>query len=197
MKNSLESCFCCIQVVFLYLGGWMMITNITTENPSLGSVRTYLDDDPKNLISLETKNFALSSIGLQALHAVTPFTQLRITCYKPSVGRYVDVMTSTDTQGGVDIFNYLVFGIDAYNGVEKFDLPCDSYVALSQDTSKLSKLCPEKRSYVTENTRMYTFPVYGHDDSGTYHVSIGEYDNRYECDDASGSNEGNWVYFVR
>ena len=96
----------------------------------------------------------LSQHGLNQLSTVHNFTQIRITCSKPSHGRRLDIMTTTTTNG-IWARDWMLARVN-----HNYAPPsCGSYERLPQDSSYIGSHCERWRGEY-ENERWFNAPIY-------------------------------------
>lgn len=179
---------------FIYLnifpsGGWMMIGNFTISSESNLFTASNVARSTITGALAAIKNgqsSVLTMLQLQDLRSQKFFTEFRIKCYKPSVGRSVHLVLFKE-----DYINGLLYTSLSITTLQKGEY----YRALNDDRSSIGSA-----SYATciSYSNLYSHALYTH---GLGHVQI-ESTSRLECDDynngiSSFSNTGNWEFFVR
>ena len=134
---------------------------------------------------------------VQQLQIITQFKQLRFECYKPSIGRRIDIATK-DNAKGLAVLHYFLFHNISKAGA------CGSYKRLPNDNSLSTTDCLSWYEKLWGHTgddysrQMYEqlFFTWGY-----YHFMLGSENhagNRWECDDYTNADKrGEWKYYFR
>ena len=133
---------------------------------------------------------------VKQLQIITNFKQLRFECYKPSIGRRIDIATKVNAEGLAVLHLFLFRNISNPQA-------CQSYKRLPNDNSLLTADCiswSEGKwggSFGISTLTMYELPFYK---GYAYHFMLGSsrFIDRWECDDyASTDKRGEWNYYFR
>ena len=173
--------------IFLILGGWLLVSNITMESstpPSQLPVKT-------SYRGITSDQMVLTKTAMNELRTHLSFTQLRFHCSKNN-GRTFHVTTVANSTGEA-VVQYFSGQTDVQPA------SCGSYVRMEKDNSYLAGGCKRWQNSgrwgagVNED-RLYNHAAYV---PSLYHWISGP--SRWECDDHSvGVTAGDfWKIYVR
>ncbi|XP_066932481.1 uncharacterized protein [Clytia hemisphaerica] len=178
-------------------GGWMLIANYTIPSTEITQAFNYGDLDAFE--ELATGNFFLdSNVYLPIINAWFPINEFRCYCYKPSVGRIVDLATDPSTDLGSYI-NRFILGKEP----KKICSPPCGLRSLPNDQSELIHQVTSIGWGITAQY-LYRAPFLKGDN---IHILLWRYKQRYECDDVTDQlysdsdyyntfYAGNWKYYI-
>ena len=173
--------------IFLILGGWLLVSNITMESstpPSQLPVKT-------SYRGITSDQMVLTKTAMNELRTHLSFTQLRFHCSKNN-GRTFHVTTVANSTGEA-VVQYFSGQTDVQPA------SCGSYVRMENDNSYLAGGCKRWQNSGrwgggANEDRLYNHAAYV---SFLYHWVSGP--SRWECDDYSvGVTAGDfWKIYVR
>ena len=176
-------------------GGWMAIFNFTNvAGQPTGRPSNAFPNNLEYLSTIKDGNNRISWTILKRLMTTEGYTQIRIFCRKPDVGRTVDIATTNDSKGEAVIKHF------AENDVRPE--ACGSFYRLPTDDSVISQHCLDwgkdgkwghgslVGAFAWRDLPFHIWPdrtiILDYEDTG-----------RWECDDGLPSTEGSWIYYVR
>lgn len=171
-------------------GGWLKVgrAHYAVDRDHKEEYKKSLSDDLLKLNTVQRNNFLLTGEGLRELQSIIHFTQIRLYCYKPSVGSTVHIFTRDDSLGR-SVVNFLT-GIS-----DSRPRSCGSYQRFSDDDSEIAKSCHDWDQEkwdggILRNDRMHRPMFIGYE----YHFDVADF-----CDDCyPGSTPiGTWEFYVR
>ena len=175
------------------LGGWLLIGNANVRTESDAPNYTQSKILSKSIASLQnvtSGRVLLSETDVHSLRSIMNFSQIRVYCHKPSVGRTFHIMTRANSTGYA-VVDYVSLKTNGQ------PLSCGSFTALSDDTSILSRNCLKFSNYNCPSCNK----LYDHFCFIGLKNHVIFRDNRKECDDFPQNDKtgivGTWKYFVR
>ena len=165
-------------------GGWMMLGNYTANN-ALKVVGF------KAFHNLPDGNILMKNTFLKDLEALSHFGQIRVYCYKPSVGRVVHFTTKLNEMG-IKIRNMTVAntGFTGYNIDVKKGLQ-----ALPGDQSRIVEGA-NTAGFATGDWGYHKYMVYV-DQEAYVNIINSPGSKTLQCDDAGSDNEGSFEFYIR
>ena len=131
--------FCKIKnfISFLFLGGWLLVSNVVVGNPS--SLQ-YSDESSSyhEISNCHNKSLLLTADAMKELRTHLSFTQLRFHCSK-NKGRTLHVTTAANSSGEA-VVQYFSGQTDANPKA------CGSFVRMNDDNSMLAADCNQWRN---------------------------------------------------
>ena len=182
-----QNYLCWKLYLYLHIGGWTMIANITTTRKV--EVSEAVSSHINELDHVRTGKYLLSSTALHHLHGKIGFKQFRIYCHKPSSRITIHIMSNIGSNGAA-VIKYMTLQTD------ERPTSCNSYTALPDDNSRLGRHCNiwyENKWFFT-SSRLYERSYFiGDLRSNNVNPLI-----FHECGDKLPSNKaGEWLYYVR
>ena len=187
----------------------MLIGNYTIPSTEIAPTLNYGDLD--SFEELATGNFLLDSkVYLPIMNAWSPIKEFRFYCYKPSVGRVVDLVTDPATYWGSYI-NKFVIGEEQKPDCSNSS-PCQiqhGLRALPNDQSLLLNTV-NRVGWTGMTQRLYEGAFYNFGYHHILHIESAGGNSRHECDDMTvpGPSDltgtdvnpyfaGTWKFYVR
>jgi len=180
-------------------GGWLQILDIKLPTyPLYFDIGDNITDSVDTFFQNYTTTY-LTAKGLDELHNLTNFTQLRLYCHSDDVGYDVTVHIVTfDNENGYDVINYIKNNeFTAYDNQPK---SCSSFKPYHDDNSYLSRQCKAWAhetwgldSHYNTMLQLYDFPMVIHNYAFAPGVRMG----RRNCDSNLDVKNGSFAIYVR
>ena len=183
----------------LFVGGWLLVSNVVIDSPS---PRKFSVESSYREIGNCHNNKALflAQNAMKDLRKHLSFTQLRFRCSKQQ-GRMFHVITASNSSGEAAVQYF-----SGQTDVRPFG--CGSFATMEDDNSSLARVCnqwKEKKwgsKNQDENNRLYAYVAWV---PWLYHWLLTADGSRWECDDFNrhsrvfyGLSSGDfWKVFVR